>query len=129
MTRTCLRPIPTCKIKKNYALIYGLILTFVSVVSLNYFTNTLSALLLLFTILFYGCPDPDPDDGDSIDPNSQNCGSIDYYDLYLEGIPIPEEFVFNSDHLNNIDVINQVYTLTTDSSLSSDERFIVTSID
>ena len=39
--------------KKNYALIYGLVLTFVSVVSLNYFTNTLSALLLLFTILFY----------------------------------------------------------------------------
>ena len=53
MTRTCLRPIPTGKIKKNYALIYGLVLTFVSVVSLNYFTNTLSALLLLFTILFY----------------------------------------------------------------------------
>ena len=53
MTRTCLRPIPTGKIKKNYALIYGLVLTFVSVVSLKYFTNTLSALLLLFTILFY----------------------------------------------------------------------------
>ena len=53
MTRTCLRPIPTGKIKKNYALIYGLVLTFVSVVGLNYFTNTLSALLLLFTILFY----------------------------------------------------------------------------
>ena len=76
--------------------------------------------IILFTILFYGCPDPDPDDGDSIDPNPQNCGSIDYYDLYLEGIPIPEEFVFNSEHLNNIDVINQVYTLTTDSSLSSE---------
>ena len=53
MTRTCLRPIPSGKIKKNYAFIYGLVLTFVSVVSLNYFTNTLSALLLLFTILFY----------------------------------------------------------------------------
>ena len=53
MTRTCLRPIPTGKIKKNYALAYGVILTFFSVILLNYFTNTLSALLLLFTILFY----------------------------------------------------------------------------
>jgi len=53
MTRTCLRPIPTGKIKKNYALAYGLILTFFSVVFLNYFTNTLSAILLLFTILYY----------------------------------------------------------------------------
>tara|TARA_B100001029_G_scaffold44721_1_gene35235 strand:- start:152 stop:973 length:822 start_codon:yes stop_codon:yes gene_type:complete len=53
MSRTCLRPIPTGKIKKNYALIYGILLSFISVISLNYFTNTLSALLLLFTILFY----------------------------------------------------------------------------
>jgi len=53
MTRTCLRPIPAGKIKKNYALAYGVILTFFSVILLNYFTNTLSALLLLFTILFY----------------------------------------------------------------------------
>ena len=53
MTRTCLRPIPAGKIKKNYALAYGVILTFFSVVFLNYFTNTLSAILLLFTILFY----------------------------------------------------------------------------
>ena len=51
MTRTCLRPIPTGKIKKNYALAYGVILTFFSVILLNYFTNTLSALLLLFTIM------------------------------------------------------------------------------
>ena len=53
MTRTCLRPIPAGKIKKKYALAYGVILTFFSVILLNYFTNTLSALLLLFTILFY----------------------------------------------------------------------------
>ena len=53
MTRTCLRPIPTGKIKQNYALAYGIFLSFFSVASLNYFTNTLSALLLLFTILFY----------------------------------------------------------------------------
>ena len=53
MTRTCLRPIPTGKIAKNYALIYGIVLTILSVVLLNHFTNTLSAALLLFTILFY----------------------------------------------------------------------------
>ena len=53
MTRTCLRPIPAGKIKKNYALIYGIFLTIFSVISLNYFANTLSAFLLLSTILFY----------------------------------------------------------------------------
>ena len=53
MTRTCLRPIPTGKITRNYALIYGVALTILSVVLLNYFTNTISAALLLFTILFY----------------------------------------------------------------------------
>ena len=53
MTRTCLRPIPTGKITRNYALIYGVALTVVSVILLNYFTNFLSAALLLFTILFY----------------------------------------------------------------------------
>jgi len=53
MTRTCLRPIPAGKIKKNHALIYGIFLTIFSVISLNYFTNTLSAFLLLSTILFY----------------------------------------------------------------------------
>ena len=53
MTRTCLRPIPTGKITRNYALVYGLALTILSVILLNYFTNLLSAALLLFTILFY----------------------------------------------------------------------------
>ncbi len=53
MTRTCFRPIPTGKIKKNHALIYGIFLTIFSVVTLNYFANTLSAFLLLSTILFY----------------------------------------------------------------------------
>ena len=53
MTRTCLRPIPTGKITRNYALVYGLALTALSVILLNYFTNFLSAALLLFTILFY----------------------------------------------------------------------------
>jgi len=53
MTRTCLRPIPTGKINKQQALIFGIFLTVFSVGALNYFGNTLSAALLLFTILFY----------------------------------------------------------------------------
>ena len=53
MTRTCLRPIPTGKINKQQALIFGIFLAVFSVGSLNYFANTLSATLLLFTILFY----------------------------------------------------------------------------
>ena len=53
MTRTCLRPIPTGRIKKNQALIFGILLSIFSVTALNYFANFLSALLLLSTILFY----------------------------------------------------------------------------
>jgi len=53
MTRTCLRPIPTGKINKQQALVFGIFLTVFSVGALNYFANTLSATLLLFTILFY----------------------------------------------------------------------------
>jgi len=53
MTRTCLRPIPTGKINKQQALIFGILLTIFSVVALNYFTNFLSAFLLFFTIAFY----------------------------------------------------------------------------
>ena len=53
MTRTCLRPIPTGKVNKNQALIFGIALSIFSVVALDYFANTVSAALLLFTILFY----------------------------------------------------------------------------
>ena len=53
MTRTCLRPIPTGKINKQQALIFGALLTVFSVSALNYFANFLSASLLLFTIFFY----------------------------------------------------------------------------
>ncbi|MDB0046712.1 heme o synthase [Candidatus Pelagibacter sp.] len=53
MTRTCLRPIPTGKINRKQALIFGVLLSITSVVALNYFTNLLSASLLLFTIFFY----------------------------------------------------------------------------
>ena len=53
MTRTCLRPIPTGKVNRNQALILGITLSVISVVALDYFTNRISALILLLTILFY----------------------------------------------------------------------------
>ena len=53
MTRTCLRPIPTGKINRKQALIFGVSLSVISVGALNYFSNFLSASLLLFTIFFY----------------------------------------------------------------------------
>ena len=53
MSRTCLRPIPRGNINKNQALIFGLLLSLISVVSLYYFSNALSAFLLFFTIFFY----------------------------------------------------------------------------
>ena len=53
MTRTCLRPIPTGKINRNQALTFGVVLSIISVAALNYFSNFLSASLLLFTIFFY----------------------------------------------------------------------------
>ena len=53
MTRTCLRPIPTGKISKDQALIFGIVLSIASVVGLYYFSNFLSATLLFITIAFY----------------------------------------------------------------------------
>ena len=53
MTRTCLRPIPMGKVNKKQALIFGTSLSFFSVIALDHFANTISAALLLFTILFY----------------------------------------------------------------------------
>ena len=53
MTRTCLRPIPTGKVNKQQALIFGILLTIFSVSTLYYYTNLLSSFLLLFTIAFY----------------------------------------------------------------------------
>ena len=53
MSRTCLRPIPTGKVNKNQALVFGIFLSIFSVIALDYYTNRLSALLLLITILFY----------------------------------------------------------------------------
>ena len=53
MSRTCLRPIPTGKVNKNQALVFGIMLSILSVIALDYFANRISAGLLLSTILFY----------------------------------------------------------------------------
>ena len=53
MSRTCLRPIPSGKIKKNQALYFGIILSIVSTSLLYVFSNLLSSILLLLTICFY----------------------------------------------------------------------------
>jgi len=53
MTRTCLRPIPTGKLTKNQALVFGIISSIVSVVALYIFSNLIAATTLVITILFY----------------------------------------------------------------------------
>ena len=53
MSRTCLRPIPSGKVNKNQALVFGITLSIFSVIALDYFANRISAGLLLSTILFY----------------------------------------------------------------------------
>ena len=53
MSRTCLRPIPTGKIRREQALLFGIILSFISIVMLYLSSNLISALLLVATISFY----------------------------------------------------------------------------
>ncbi len=53
MSRTCLRPIPTGKVKRNQALHFGIILSFLSITMLYYSANLISAILLASTISFY----------------------------------------------------------------------------
>ena len=53
MTRTCLRPIPTGKLTKNQALIFGIFSSVISVFALYIFSNLISAIILAATILFY----------------------------------------------------------------------------
>ena len=53
MSRTCLRPIPTGKVKKNQALYFGIVLSAISITMLSYSANLISAILLASTISFY----------------------------------------------------------------------------
>jgi protoheme IX farnesyltransferase len=53
MSRTCLRPIPSGKVKKKQALLFGLALSFISISMLYFFANLISAVLLASTIGFY----------------------------------------------------------------------------
>ena len=53
MSRTCLRPIPTGKVKREQALLFGIILSVISVSMLYYFINLISSILLASTIGFY----------------------------------------------------------------------------
>jgi protoheme IX farnesyltransferase len=53
MTRTCLRPIPTGKLTKKQALVFGILSSLVSVIALYIFSNLISAFILAVTILFY----------------------------------------------------------------------------
>jgi len=53
MTRTCLRPIPTGKLTKNQALVFGILSSVISIFALYIFSNLTSALILTITILFY----------------------------------------------------------------------------
>ena len=53
MSRTCLRPIPTGKVKKNQALYFGIVLSALSVSMIYFSANLISAILLASTIAFY----------------------------------------------------------------------------
>ena len=53
MTRTCLRPIPTGKLTRNQALLFGIFSSLISVVALYIFSNLIAATTLAITILFY----------------------------------------------------------------------------
>ena len=53
MSRTCLRPIPTGKLTRKQALIFGTLASFISVGALYFFSNLMAASLLALTILFY----------------------------------------------------------------------------
>jgi protoheme IX farnesyltransferase len=53
MSRTCLRPIPTKKITKKQALVFGILSSLISVFALYFFSNLIAAAILAITILFY----------------------------------------------------------------------------
>ena len=52
MTRTSLRPIPTGKLTRNQALMFGIFSSLISVIALYFFSNLMAATVLAITILF-----------------------------------------------------------------------------
>jgi protoheme IX farnesyltransferase len=53
MTRTCLRPISAGKLTRNQALVFGILASIVSIITLYISSNLVAATTLLITILFY----------------------------------------------------------------------------
>ena len=56
MTRTCLRPIPAGKLTRNQALIFGILSSFFSVITLYIFSNLVASITLAnynFILCFY----------------------------------------------------------------------------
>jgi protoheme IX farnesyltransferase len=53
MARTAMRPIPSGRVSRSEALVFGLMLGICAVLSLGIFLNTAAAALLAFTIFFY----------------------------------------------------------------------------
>jgi len=53
MSRTCLRPIPTGKLTRNQALVFGILSSIISIISLYIFSNLIAAITLTVTLLFY----------------------------------------------------------------------------
>jgi len=53
MSRTCLRPIPTGKVTKKQALVFGISASIISVAVLYFFSNLVATTILAITILFY----------------------------------------------------------------------------
>ena len=53
MSRTCLRPIPSGRVKKRQALYFGILLSALSITMLYFSANLISAILLASTIGFY----------------------------------------------------------------------------
>ena len=53
MSRTCLRPIPTGKLTRHQALIFGILASFFSVIILYIFSNLVASATLLIRYLFY----------------------------------------------------------------------------
>ena len=53
MSRTSSRPVPSGKVAAGEALVFGLVLSAISVITLGIFVNWLAAAMLAFTIFFY----------------------------------------------------------------------------